>query len=66
MLTGNHTLPFLPINPDPGSSESSSPSVEAGEDDEGATTKSGSDTPESVVSEGKKKKKYIMQLTGGV
>ncbi|KAL1277146.1 hypothetical protein QQF64_023819 [Cirrhinus molitorella] len=36
----------------PGSSESSSPSVKAKEDDEGATTKSGSDSPESVVSEG--------------
>ncbi|ROL47181.1 Large neutral amino acids transporter small subunit 3 [Anabarilius grahami] len=52
MLVENHTSPFLPIHPDPGSSESSLPSVEAGEDDEGATTKSGSDSPETVVSEG--------------
>ncbi|XP_056109197.1 ladderlectin-like [Rhinichthys klamathensis goyatoka] len=37
---------------DPGSSESSSPSVEAREDDEGPTSKPGSDSPESVVSEG--------------
>ncbi|KAG7330868.1 hypothetical protein KOW79_004837 [Hemibagrus wyckioides] len=37
--------------PDTRSSESSSPSVKE-EDDEGATTKSGSDSPESVVSEG--------------
>ncbi|KAK9976432.1 hypothetical protein ABG768_021637 [Culter alburnus] len=52
MLVENHTLLFLPIHPDPGSSESSLPSVEAGEDDECAPTKSGSDSPESVVSEG--------------
>ena len=53
MLVGNHTTPFLPVHPDPGFSVSSSPSVdEAGEDDEDTTTKSGSGSPELVVSEG--------------